>query len=83
MVGGLALGSEIKRFARNRMTRIAIVVLMLMPLSYGALYLWAYWDPFGHVDKTACGTGQFGPRRAEVSGETDERRRRDRRPARR
>ncbi|APE16006.1 YhgE/Pip domain-containing protein [Mycolicibacterium pallens] len=51
MVGGLALGSEIKRFARNRMTRIAIVVLMLMPLSYGALYLWAYWDPFGHVNK--------------------------------
>lgn len=51
MVGGLALGSEIKRFARNRMTRIAVVVLMLMPLTYGALYLWAYWDPFGHVNK--------------------------------
>ncbi|BBX06760.1 YhgE/Pip domain-containing protein [Mycolicibacterium aichiense] len=51
MVGGLALGSEIKRFARNRMTRIAVVVLMLMPLTYGALYLWAYSDPFGHVNK--------------------------------
>jgi len=22
-----------------------------MPLVYGALYLWAYWDPFGHVNK--------------------------------
>ena len=50
MLGGLALGSEIKRFARNRMTRIAVVILMLMPLTYGALYLWAYWDPFGHVN---------------------------------
>lgn len=33
------------------MTRAAIVVLMLLPLVYGALYLWAYWDPFGQVDK--------------------------------
>lgn len=48
---GLAFGSEIKRFGRSRMTRAAIVVLMLLPLVYGALYLWAYWDPFGQVDK--------------------------------
>jgi putative membrane protein len=51
MLTGLAFGSEIKRFGRNRMTRVAIVVLMLLPLVYGALYLWAFWDPFGHVNK--------------------------------
>ncbi|MGC7332884.1 YhgE/Pip domain-containing protein [Mycobacteroides abscessus subsp. abscessus] len=51
MLAGLAFGSEIKRFRRSRMTRAAIVVLMLLPLVYGALYLWAYWDPFGHVNK--------------------------------
>ena len=51
MLAGLAFGSEIKRFGRSRMTRVAIVVLMLLPLVYGALYLWAYWDPFGHVNK--------------------------------
>ncbi|OHU21325.1 hypothetical protein BKG76_11755 [Mycobacteroides franklinii] len=51
MLAGLAFGSEIKRFSRSRMTRAAIVVLMLLPLVYGALYLWAYWDPFGHVNK--------------------------------
>lgn len=50
-IAGLAFGSEIKRFGRSRMTRAAIVVLMLLPLVYGALYLWAYWDPFGQVDK--------------------------------
>lgn len=50
-LAGLAFGSEIKRFARSRLTRVAIVVLMLLPLVYGALYLWAYWDPFGHVNK--------------------------------
>jgi putative membrane protein len=51
MLAGFAFGSEIKRFGRSRMTRAAIVVLMLLPLVYGALYLWAYWDPFGHVNK--------------------------------
>ncbi|EUA58198.1 yhgE/Pip N-terminal domain protein [Mycobacterium intracellulare 1956] len=30
---------------------MAIVVLMLLPLVYGALYLWAFWDPFGHTNK--------------------------------
>ncbi|MCV7411955.1 hypothetical protein AWC05_14425 [Mycobacterium florentinum] len=51
MLAGLAFGSEIKRFGRNRLTRVAIVVLMLLPLVYGALYLWAFWDPFGHTNK--------------------------------
>lgn len=37
MLAGLAFGSEIKRFGRSRMTRAAIVVLMLLPLVYGAL----------------------------------------------
>ncbi|MGL6234205.1 MAG: YhgE/Pip family protein [Segniliparus sp.] len=51
MLAGLAFGSEIKRFGRSRLTRAAVVVLALLPLVYGALYLWAYWDPFGHVNK--------------------------------
>ncbi|TWS20966.1 YhgE/Pip domain-containing protein [Tsukamurella asaccharolytica] len=51
MAAGLAFGSEIKRFGRSRLTRAAIVVMMLLPLVYGALYLWAFWDPFGNVNK--------------------------------
>ena len=51
MLAGLAFGSEIKRFGRSRMTRAAIVVLMLLPLVYGAVYLWAFWNPFGNVTK--------------------------------
>src|SRR6201991_4224411 len=51
MLAGLAFGSEIKRFGRSRLTRVAIVVLMLLPLVYGALYLWAFWNPFGQVNK--------------------------------
>ncbi len=68
MLAGLAFGSEIKRFGRSRMTRAAIVVLMLLPLVYGALYLWAYWDPFGHVNKMPVALAN-SDRGADVSGQ--------------
>ncbi|MEZ2190491.1 YhgE/Pip family protein [Corynebacterium sp. CCM 9204] len=51
MIAGLTLGTELRRFLRSKLGRIAMVVLMLMPLIYSALYLWAFWNPFGHVDK--------------------------------
>ncbi len=51
MLAGLTLGTEIKRFGRSRFTRAAVVVLAVLPLVYGALYLWAFWDPFGNVNK--------------------------------
>jgi putative membrane protein len=68
MLAGLAFGSEIKRFGRNRLTRVAIVVLMLLPLVYGALYLWAFWDPFGHTNKMPVALVN-SDRGAMVSGE--------------
>ncbi|MGV0813263.1 YhgE/Pip domain-containing protein [Mycolicibacterium boenickei] len=67
-MAGLAFGSEIKRFGRSRMTRAAVVVLMLLPLVYGALYLWAYWDPFGQVDKMPVALVN-SDRGVEVSGQ--------------
>jgi len=68
MLAGLAFGSEIKRFGRSRMTRVAIIVLMLLPLVYGALYLWAFWDPFGHVNKLPVALVN-SDKGAEVSGQ--------------
>ncbi len=68
MLAGLAFGSEIKRFGRNRLTRVAIIVLMLLPLVYGALYLWAFWDPFGHTNKMPVALVN-SDRGAVVSGE--------------
>ncbi|BBZ42671.1 YhgE/Pip domain-containing protein [Mycobacterium conspicuum] len=68
MLAGLAFGSEIKRFGRSRLTRVAIVVLMLLPLVYGALYLWAFWDPFGHVNKLPVALVN-SDRGASVSGQ--------------
>jgi putative membrane protein len=40
---------ELRRFNRALLSRVALVVLTLIPLLYGALYLWAFWDPYGNL----------------------------------
>ncbi|MGI8328899.1 YhgE/Pip family protein [Actinomadura scrupuli] len=42
-------GLELRRFARARMTRIAVAGLVLLPLLYAGLYLWSFWDPTGRL----------------------------------
>ncbi|MFC1416823.1 YhgE/Pip family protein [Streptacidiphilus cavernicola] len=42
---------ELRRFSRGRLPRAALVALMLLPLLYGALYLWSFWDPYGSLDR--------------------------------
>lgn len=51
MLRFLRIGTELRRFSRSRMQRLAIVAACLIPLLYGALYLWAFWDPTGHIDR--------------------------------
>jgi len=51
MIAGLSIGTELRRFAKGRLPRIALVALVFIPLLYGALYLWAFQNPFGEVDK--------------------------------
>ncbi|WP_434588617.1 YhgE/Pip family protein [Streptomyces sp. A5-4] len=42
---------ELKRFGRGKLPRAALVALLLLPLLYGALYLWSFWDPYGKLDR--------------------------------
>lgn len=44
-------GAELRRFRRGLLPRIAIVAMVLIPLLYGALYLWAFWDPTGRMSR--------------------------------
>lgn len=41
---------ELRRF-RGPMRRLVPVLLCLVPLLYGAMYLWANWDPYGKTDR--------------------------------
>ncbi|QTD97986.1 YhgE/Pip domain-containing protein [Streptomyces cyanogenus] len=42
---------ELKRFGRGRLPRAALIALLVLPLLYGALYLWSFWDPYGRLDR--------------------------------
>ncbi|MFN8076317.1 MAG: YhgE/Pip domain-containing protein [Kineosporiaceae bacterium] len=42
--------TEVRRLSRTGLGRAAIVAVLLVPLMYGALYLWAFWDPYGRLD---------------------------------
>ncbi|MGE2717879.1 YhgE/Pip family protein [Mycolicibacterium litorale] len=50
-MAGLSLGTDIKRYSRGTLPRIALVTIVLMPLLYGAMYLWAFWNPFAEVNR--------------------------------
>ncbi|GGN35041.1 putative membrane protein [Actinoplanes campanulatus] len=41
---------ELRRFLRGRLTAAALAVLAVIPLLYGALYLYAFWDPYGRLN---------------------------------
>ena len=42
---------ELRRFGRGTLPRAALVALLVLPLLYGALYLWSFWDPYGRLDR--------------------------------
>ena len=51
MLSLTSTGTELRRFRRGTLPKIAIGSLLLIPLLYGALYLWAFWDPTGNLDR--------------------------------
>lgn len=42
---------EVARLFRKPIMIIAVAVMTVIPLLYGALYLWAFWDPYGALDR--------------------------------
>lgn len=50
MFAGTSHGTELKRFFRLPLTRAALAIMLLIPLLYGAMYVWAFWDPTDRMD---------------------------------
>lgn len=45
------IAAELRRLTATRMSVIALVALMFVPVLYGGLYLWANQDPYGHFSE--------------------------------
>ena len=43
--------AELKRLVSARPFRLAAAVVCVVPLLYGVLYLWAFWNPYARLDK--------------------------------
>ncbi|WGW13290.1 YhgE/Pip domain-containing protein [Saxibacter everestensis] len=41
---------ELKRFRSATLTKLALLAVVVVPLLYGALYLWSFWNPTGNLD---------------------------------
>ena len=70
MLAGMSFGTDLKRYSSGVLPRIALVTIILMPLLYGAMYLWAFWNPFGAIDKmpVALVNADKGCRRGRQAG---------------
>ncbi|GAB3134204.1 YhgE/Pip family protein [Microbispora hainanensis] len=42
---------ELRRFLRSRLTRAALVAVVMLPLLYAGLYLWSFWDPQANLGR--------------------------------
>ena len=42
---------EIKDILANRLKLITLAAIIILPLIYGALYLWAFWDPYAKINQ--------------------------------
>ncbi len=44
------LMKEIKAVTSNRKVLIPIIAVLFIPLLYSGMFLWAFWDPYDHLD---------------------------------
>ncbi|MBZ8177882.1 ABC transporter permease [Corynebacterium sp. 3HC-13] len=47
----LHIGSELQRFFRGKLPPIGLAVIILLPLIFGGLFVWSYWDPVGGLSR--------------------------------
>ncbi len=42
--------AEWKSIFQNRKILIAIIAVMFVPILYSGMFLWAFWDPYEHLE---------------------------------
>ena len=45
------LKAELSSIFKNRMKLISIIAIIFIPVLYAGIYLWAFWDPYGNLEK--------------------------------
>src|SRR5699024_5618681 len=66
----LFTGTELKRFRQGLLPKISIGILLVIPLIYGALYLWAFRAPDEHMDNLPVGIVNLDEAATTPDGDT-------------
>ncbi|MEI2369053.1 YhgE/Pip family protein, partial [Niallia circulans] len=45
------LKAELSSIFKNKMMLISVIAIVFVPILYAGIYLWAFWDPYGNLDK--------------------------------
>ena len=51
MKGLELMKKEFQNIFRNRILLISLIVVLFIPVIYGGMFLWAFWDPYAKMDK--------------------------------
>ena len=51
MISGLHIGSHFRKLLNGKLPPLALIAVMLLPLLFGGLFVWSYWDPLGNMNK--------------------------------
>lgn len=43
--------AEWKDIFKNKMMAISLIAIIFLPIIYSGVFLWAFWDPYGNIDK--------------------------------
>ncbi|SFG38426.1 putative membrane protein [Halobacillus alkaliphilus] len=67
--------AELKHIGKNRKVFISFIAVLLVPLIYSGMFLWAFWNPYGSMDQLPVAIvnsdegAQFNDRRLDVGKE--------------
>ncbi|MFZ0475998.1 MAG: YhgE/Pip domain-containing protein, partial [Halobacillus sp.] len=67
--------AELKHIGKNRKVFISFIAVLLIPLIYSGMFLWAFWNPYGSMDQLPVAIvnsdegAEFNDRRLDVGKE--------------
>ena len=50
-MSGLHIGSNFRKFLHGKLPPLAMLAIMVLPLLFGGLFVWSYFDPLGNLNK--------------------------------
>ncbi|MFB6467339.1 YhgE/Pip family protein [Cytobacillus sp. Hz8] len=49
-MGRSLIGAELKDIITNRKVLIPIIAVLIVPVLYAGMFMWAFWDPYAHLE---------------------------------